>query len=233
MTNERFGPRLLILYASQTGYAQETAERICREAKQRHYSVELKSMHEYKAEQLANEKLVVFICSVTGQGEAPDTMKAFWRYLLRKALPTDLLKEMSYGVFGQGDSSYAKFNFPAKRLHNRLLQLGAAAIVARGDGDDQHNSGVDGALDPWLDAWWTNCMALFPMPAGLEIIPSTILPNASYRFETVDGDWSFKNRGSKLATVLKNNRITAPDHFQDVRHFEFEVDESIEYSSLI
>jgi sulfite reductase alpha subunit-like flavoprotein len=66
---------LLILYASQTGYAQETAERIYREAKQRHYAVGLKSMHEYDVSQLPTENLVAFVCSVTGQGEEPDTMK--------------------------------------------------------------------------------------------------------------------------------------------------------------
>jgi sulfite reductase alpha subunit-like flavoprotein len=67
--------RLLILYASQTGYAQETAERIEREAKQRHFNVELRSMHEYDILLLPNERLVAFVCSVTGQGEEPDKMK--------------------------------------------------------------------------------------------------------------------------------------------------------------
>jgi sulfite reductase alpha subunit-like flavoprotein len=39
--------RLLILYASQTGYAQETAERVSREARQHHMAVDLMSMDEY------------------------------------------------------------------------------------------------------------------------------------------------------------------------------------------
>jgi sulfite reductase alpha subunit-like flavoprotein len=67
--------RLLILYASQTGYAQETAERIEREAKQRHFDVELKSMDTFDISRLPLERLVCFVCSVTGQGEEPDTMK--------------------------------------------------------------------------------------------------------------------------------------------------------------
>ncbi len=38
-------------------------------------SVELKSMHEYDMSLLPTEQLVAFVCSVTGQGEEPDTMK--------------------------------------------------------------------------------------------------------------------------------------------------------------
>jgi sulfite reductase alpha subunit-like flavoprotein len=37
-----------------------------------------------------------------------------------------------------GDSSYQKFNFAAKKLHKRLLQLGATALINPGLGDEQH-----------------------------------------------------------------------------------------------
>ena len=36
-----------------------------------------------------------------------------------------------------GDSTYARYNFMAKMLHNRLAQLGAQPLVHRGLGDDQ------------------------------------------------------------------------------------------------
>jgi sulfite reductase alpha subunit-like flavoprotein len=50
-------------------------------------------------------------------------MTRFWRFLLRKALPADSLTGLSYAVFGLGDSSYQRFNFPAKKLHKRLAQV--------------------------------------------------------------------------------------------------------------
>jgi sulfite reductase alpha subunit-like flavoprotein len=102
--------KLLILYGSQTGYAQETAERVKREAKQRHFQVELHAMDAYDVKNLPTESLVVFVCSVTGQGEEPDNMKSFWKFLLRKSLPADSLAGLSFGVFGQGDSSYSKYS---------------------------------------------------------------------------------------------------------------------------
>jgi sulfite reductase alpha subunit-like flavoprotein len=69
--------KLLVLFASQTGCAEETAERIKREAKQRYLPVEMLSMHRYNWLQLPEEELVAFVCSVTGQGEEPDTMKVY------------------------------------------------------------------------------------------------------------------------------------------------------------
>ncbi len=38
------------------------------------------------------------------QGEVPDNMKGFWRFLLRKSLPVNSLAGASTAVFGLGDS---------------------------------------------------------------------------------------------------------------------------------
>ena len=67
--------KLLILYASQTGYAIETADRIKREARNRHLQVEMISMDQYDLSKLPSEYLIAFVCSVTGQGVEPDSMK--------------------------------------------------------------------------------------------------------------------------------------------------------------
>ncbi|KAJ3276752.1 NADPH-dependent diflavin oxidoreductase 1 [Terramyces sp. JEL0728] len=189
--------KILILYASEMGYAQETAERIAREARQRHYIVSLVSMHEYDLQNLPNEQLVCFVCSVTGQGEEPKTMKSFWRFLLKKSLPTDSLTSMKFGVFGQGDSSYVN---------------------------------VDGALDPWLELFWESALKLFPMPAGLDVIPSTTLPHSTFEIEFIK-DPEILHSDSLKAVVLKNERITTETHFQDVRHFEFKVPKDTEYNA--
>jgi sulfite reductase alpha subunit-like flavoprotein len=44
------------------------------------------------------------------QGDPPDNMRKFWRLLLRKNLPGDLLAGLHYAVFGLGDSGYVKYN---------------------------------------------------------------------------------------------------------------------------
>ncbi|KAL8549777.1 hypothetical protein ACS0TY_008566 [Phlomoides rotata] len=147
--------QLLILYASQTGNAMDAAERLGREAERRGCpSVSVLSMDEFQPRDLPNKEAVIFVVSTTGQGDNPDPMKGFWRFLLQKNLTRDWLKGVNYAVFGLGDSSYQKYNFVAKKLDKRLSDLGAAPIIERGLGDDQHPSGYEGALDPWVSALW-------------------------------------------------------------------------------
>ncbi|KAJ8331849.1 NAPDH-dependent diflavin reductase [Batrachochytrium dendrobatidis] len=225
--------RLLVLYGSQTGCAHETAERIAREGRRRYFNVQVEAMDDYNKALLPNESLVLFVCSVTGQGEEPDNMKRFWKFLLRKNLPNDSLQKVQFGVFGLGDSSYPKFNFPAKKLYKRLIQLGAAAIVPRGDGDDQHDLGLDGALDPWLDQVWSVILNLYPIPIGKEMISADVLPPSSYEIMFLNANEVMDTNVTKageidehFATVRCNTRITSQDHFQDVRHVVFDITNS-------
>ena len=52
---------------------------------------------------------MVFIVSTTGDGENPDSMKGFWRVLLRRNIPSDFLEGVSFAVLGLGDSKYDKY----------------------------------------------------------------------------------------------------------------------------
>ena len=54
------------------------------------------------------EPVVVCVCATTGQGDEPDNMKQFWRFLLRKGLPADSLRGVRFAVLGLGDSAYQK-----------------------------------------------------------------------------------------------------------------------------
>ncbi|TPX48248.1 hypothetical protein SeMB42_g00672 [Synchytrium endobioticum] len=241
---------LLVLYGTQTGNAQEVADRIVREARRLHFnSVRSMPMDEYTdRSELVKQKLVIFVCSTTGQGEEPDNMKSFWKFLLRRNLPSNLFSGTSYAVFGLGDTSYPKYNFPAKKLHKRLAQLGAHPVVYRGDGDDQHELGIDGALDTWLEALWQKISQLYPLPSGIggdNNMNEHTTPAPSYCIEFLDvnghvpttisllsprGD-GLSSAKPKVATVKGNSRITASDHDQDTRHLIFEIDKNVRYSA--
>ena len=138
-------------------------------------------MDDYKPiGQLIREKLVVFVCSTTGQGDEPDNMKLFWKFLLRKNLPSDSLEQIKFGVLGLGDSSYQKYNFVGKRLYRRLSQLGGKAIVPLGLGDEQHDLGHDHVIDPWLQEFWDKTLELMPLPKGIQPIGADVLPPPQY-----------------------------------------------------
>ncbi|XP_074272383.1 NADPH-dependent diflavin oxidoreductase 1-like isoform X2 [Silene latifolia] len=144
--------KLVILYASQTGNAMDAAERIAREADRRACPVLLLPVNEFDPSLLPKEKTVIFVVSTTGQGDTPDSMKVFWRFLLQARLPERWLVGVDYGVFGLGDSGYQKYNFVAKKLDARLSKLGGTPLIERGLGDDQHPSGYEGSLDPWMSS---------------------------------------------------------------------------------
>lgn len=89
-------------------------------------------MDKYDARNLIEEEIAIFVCSTTGQGETPDNMTKFWKFLLRKDLPKNSLKNLNFGVIGLGDSRYPMFNYVAKKLHKRLLILGATPLLSAG-----------------------------------------------------------------------------------------------------
>lgn len=79
--------------------------------------------------------------ATTGSGTEPRAMTPIWSSLLRSNLPNDLFEDMTFAVFGLGDSAYEKFCWPARKLTRRLTNLGGREFCTRGEGDDQHPLG--------------------------------------------------------------------------------------------
>ncbi|KAM9642633.1 NADPH-dependent diflavin oxidoreductase 1 isoform 2-T2 [Trichechus inunguis] len=229
--------RLLVLFGSQTGTAEDMAERLGREARRRRLDCRVLALDSYPVVNLINESLVIFVCATTGQGDPPDNMKNFWRFLFRKNLPPTSLCQMDFAVLGLGDSSYAKFNFVAKKLHRRLLQLGGCALLPACLGDDQHELGPDAAIDPWLHDLWGKVLGLYPVPPGLSMIPPGVPLPSKFTLQflqevsrteewcgpTTDPQGPPSELQPFLAPMVSNQRVTGPSHFQDVRLIEFDI----------
>ncbi|KAG6598074.1 NADPH-dependent diflavin oxidoreductase [Phytophthora cinnamomi] len=243
-------PRLLVLYGSETGTAQDVAEFVQQRAFNRQLlDTQVAAMDAFPVAQLLPRcSTVVFVVSTTGDGEAPENMRNAWRGLLRKTLGSQWLVGVRVAVFGLGDSSYAKYNAVARRLQARLLQLGASELIDRGLGDDQHAYGYFGALNPWLEKLWAAVLQLHPLPEGVTIDDSAkpVEPRYSVVVHgagdkevgkagklTPRSDESnfyapprtavMVEKGIYLAPVVVNKRITAEDWEQDVRHLEFDI----------
>ncbi|GFO45694.1 NADPH-dependent diflavin oxidoreductase 1, partial [Plakobranchus ocellatus] len=252
------GRQLLVLFGSQTGTAHDVADRVTREAKRRHFAVRSLPMDEYNVTSLIQERLVIFVCSTTGQGDPPDNMRMFWKFLLRRDLPSSSLSGVQFAVLGLGDSSYQKFNVVGKRLQKRLEQLGGQPIHDLGLADDQHDLGVDAVVTPWLSKLWETLLNMYPLPPGLEIISSDVCPPPKYKVHFLDsndepkirldqnGTSSYSQPVDRAGTrhlappsslspfharLISNRRVTHPDHFQDVRLIKLDItDSGINYS---
>ena len=125
----------LVLYGTQTNTSRLAAEEVGREALRRKLNTSIMSFDEFPIIRLPQTKRAIFIIATTGEGEAPQTMLNAWQFLLRKDLPPNSLKNLNFSVFGLGDSSYALFNAMAKKLTQRLLDLGATLFHKVGLGD--------------------------------------------------------------------------------------------------
>ncbi|XP_034785516.1 NADPH-dependent diflavin oxidoreductase 1 isoform X6 [Pan paniscus] len=198
-------PQLLVLFGSQTGTAQDVSERLGREARRRRLGCRVQALDSYPVVNLINEPLVIFVCATTGQGDPPDNMKNFWGFIFRKNLPSTALCQMDFAVLGLGDSSYAKFNFVAKKLHRRLLQLGGSALLPVCLGDDQHELGLPSKFT-----------LLF-----LQEAPST--GSEGQRVAHPGSQEPPSESKPFLAPMISNQRVTGPSHFQDVRLIEFDI----------
>eukprot|EP00741_Cyanophora_paradoxa_P001295 tig00000475_g1252.t1 len=234
-------PSMLVLFGSQSGTAEDVAERIAREAERLRFRASVSAMDDWDLERLPEERVVIFVAATTGQGDTPDNMKVFWRNLLRRGLPSDFLEGVSFAVFGLGDSSYQRYNVVGKKLDARLAQLGAERVLAKGLGDDQHPRGYEGDLDPWLESLWAKLGELFPAPPGFEPGSAAAKPPPRHRVEilppgtpTDDPHPSARPPPGRTwskehpyhASVAVNRRLTSPDNEQDVRHLEIDLGDS-------
>lgn len=226
-----------ILYGSETGNAQDFAHYLGR--KLRYYSLRptVSSLDEYDPRKLVTEtRYLIVLCSTTGQGEFPRNLQKFIKFLLRKRLPKDLLNHVKFTTFGLGDSSYPKFNFAIKKIHTRLLQLGCTELSARCESDEMSPEGIDGYFAEWVEKLVPALTGQFPRL--FQIDDHTLLP-PEYKID-VSPDSADLDSAEDLALtrsqnlhrgrVLENHRITAADHFQDVRHIVIESDSVLLYS---
>ncbi|EFX02709.1 NADPH-dependent fmn FAD containing oxidoreductase [Grosmannia clavigera kw1407] len=180
--------RILILYGSETGNAQEKAGEIDRLCQRLRFSTELEEMDGIKLNTLLSDfSLVIFVISTTGQGQFPKNALGFWKSLRRAKLPPNCLSSVRFTTFGLGDSSYQKcatrtilvflsifsrlyrYNWASRLLRSRLLHLGAQEVFDRGEADERHE---DGIYQPWVQNLREYLLSSFPLPASIDLIPA-------------------------------------------------------------
>ena len=123
----RSGPMATVVWASQTGTAEEFAKTCVERLSDAGVVARLRGADEISLSDLAGT--VLFVVATTGDGDPPDNGIALW-HALAAAEPGDM-DSLDFSVLGFGDSSYANFCGFARRLDARLGHLGAHRIVDR------------------------------------------------------------------------------------------------------
>ena len=204
---------MLVLYASGTGTAEELALYMVDKLRRCTPTVEvrLKQFGQASLADLENEVIIV-ICSTTGDGQLPENAQPTWNQLLRKSL-TPFMQNSQFYSFGLGSTAYAKYNYAIQKIFARFVKLGAQPAINAFLSDENSAESYDD-FERWsdlvlesLDIKCTNTAQLPPL----------------YPVKMIDAE---NHNGAKFAQepmrVCKNNRISAPDHFQDVRQIIFQ-----------
>ncbi|PPT71953.1 assimilatory sulfite reductase (NADPH) flavoprotein subunit [Xanthomonas arboricola] len=135
--------RLTVLYGSQTGNARREAEQLAAEAEAAGLSVRLLRADQYPTRELTSERLLYVVISTQGEGDPPDDAIGLVEFLASRRAPK--LPELKYAVLGLGDSSYADFCGIARRIDDRLAELGGSRVQPRGEADLD----IDSVAAPW------------------------------------------------------------------------------------
>ncbi len=116
---------VLVVYASQTGFAQQLAERSAENLRSTGLAVKLRAIGEVDSAMLAGAGRALFVASTTGEGDPPDQALAFVRGAMAK--PAEL-KDLRYAVLALGDREYEHFCGFGHQLDRWLRQHGAQAL---------------------------------------------------------------------------------------------------------
>jgi sulfite reductase (NADPH) flavoprotein alpha-component len=196
-TSTRTGP--LVLWASQTGNAEEFAGRLG----ERLGNARLSAMDDVDLADLSEAGEVVVVTSTFGDGGPPDNGADFWDRLESPEAPA--LDGVRYTVLGIGDRSYGNFCGHAKSLDARLADLGATRMLDRVD-CEAHD---DQPLGQWADS-----------VVGLMASAGPSAPTVRTTAPAL-----FTRANPVAAPLVRNNRLTPEGAGKEVRQFGFDISE--------
>ncbi|XP_072098911.1 NADPH--cytochrome P450 reductase-like [Mobula birostris] len=151
---KKTGKSMVVFYGSQTGTAEELANRLAKDAQRYGMRGMATDPEEYDMSELSRlteleNSLAVFCLATYGEGDPTDNAQDFYDWL--QETDTDL-SGVKYAVFGLGNKTYEHFNAMGQYVNKRMEQLGAERIFELGLGDDDGNLEEDFIM--WREQFW-------------------------------------------------------------------------------
>lgn len=192
----------VVLWASQTGNAEELAANLVDAFAAQGICADLASMSDIDPGELVAGGDLFVVTSTFGDGGPPDNGADFWDRLRAPNAPA--LHGLRFAVLGVGDRSYGQFCEHARSLDARLAELGATRLFGRSDCEAHE----DDAL-----ATWIRQIVRVVNPAAVEAVPTAAGPKRFTRANPVH------------AKLSRNTRLTPASAAKEVRQFGFDISE--------
>ncbi|XP_057207943.1 P450 (cytochrome) oxidoreductase b isoform X2 [Triplophysa rosa] len=151
---KKTGKNIAVFYGSQTGTAEEFANRLAKDAHRYGMKGMAADPEEYDMGELSRLKeiensLAIFCMATYGEGDPTDNAQEFYDWL--QECDADL-GGFNYTVFALGNKTYEHYNAMGKYVDKRLAELGAQRIFDLGMGDDDANLEED--FVSWREQFW-------------------------------------------------------------------------------
>lgn len=150
--------QVLIAFATQTGHAERVALQTAAALRSAGVGTVVKTLAELSVDALLHFRKVLWVVSTFGDGDPPDSARAFARRFAQQAGPQ--LRHVHYGVLALGDWHYATFCGFGRKLDHDLRSQGAQALFPMVEVDNGNPEAIGrwqraiaDAFDLRIDAW--------------------------------------------------------------------------------
>ncbi|CAI2363275.1 unnamed protein product [Moneuplotes crassus] len=230
-------PVVTFIYASQTGNCEEISMDLHTTAKEKGYTSERYEFDQHlKNFDLTNPKpkrVVVILCSSTGDGECPDNGNKFYRYLCKhskiakneKTPESRIFSHLHYTILGLGDSDYSSFHKTPKTVNSAFEALGAKFFHYFGKADEA--IGLENEVEPWIKGFWDELATTVVEAKTQAIDPTTEVVHNEESKEMPEEDTTKFEKAKICSKVIES------EEYRKVLRLELELDRTLSASEDI
>ena len=197
-----------LVYGTETGNSKKLASDFAAKLKKHGVQVKLKSLDQYRLNDLEKEANLLVVMSTQGDGEPPDAAKKFYDHIHTQNLS---LNTLQYAVVALGDTAYPLFCKAGEDVDKRFAQLNAQRMA------ELKKCDVDFEQDAhqWLDELVEKVFYKKGSSVSINISTPKIQPTS----------------GRKIydATVLTSINLNDDNSNKETYHIELETMDSIHY----